>query len=129
MNIVMICLIVAVLIPNMLALGSIKFRLAQFGKPDIQSPREQAEKLTGAGHRIVAAQANAWEAVVVYLATLAVVFVAEVPVDLVIKGSLVFIVARLLHPIFYIANMGIPRFVSWLVATASCVWLMVQALS
>ncbi len=127
MSIVMICLVIAVLIPNMLAFGSIRYRLAQFGGIDTKMPRDQASKLTGPGQRIVAAQANAWEALLVYLATLILVFAAEVPIALVAKGSIVFVSARVLHSFFYLANFALLRTLSWLVATGSCVWLMVQA--
>ena len=127
MTTVMICLVIAVAMPYLLAFGSLRYRFAQFGGPDARNPRIQAAKLEGAGQRIVAAQENAWEALLMFLATLFLAFAANVPEDTIARGAMIFAAARILHPIFYVADIPAMRTLSWLIATGSCVWLIVLA--
>ena len=73
------CLAIILLIPIVLALGSIPFRIHQFSFVDIQNPRPQAARLRGAGARIVNAQKNAWEALVMFTVAIFIARSADVP--------------------------------------------------
>ena len=59
-------LFVGVLLPYLTAMTGTVYKKKQFGKIDFNSPREQSEKLDGAGKRAVAAQSNTWEALIVF---------------------------------------------------------------
>jgi uncharacterized MAPEG superfamily protein len=100
------CLLVAIFIPYILAGSTVYFKNKQFGEVDMNNPREQAVRLTGQGARANAAQANAWEALAVFA-----------------TAALVFIVARILHPVFYIADNQPLRTASFAVGFGCCLWL------
>ncbi len=127
MNTVLICLTIAIALPIVLAFSSLKFRVSQFGKPDIRAPRAQADQLEGAGHRVVAAQQNAWEALIMYGSALVLVQLAGVAPATIATVSVVFIVARISHAIFYVADMASLRFVSFTIGFGAIVWIIVQA--
>ena len=129
MSTVMICLAIATALPFMIAFGSLPYRLKQFGKPDLNAPRAQAAQLEGAGHRIVAAQNNAWEALMLYVATLFMATTAGVDESALATGSLIFIAARIVHPVFYVAGIQPLRTLSWLVAAGACAWMIAKAFS
>ena len=65
-----VVLAILVVLPIAMALITIPVRIKQLSYMDLNSPRQQATELTGIGQRLVHAQANAWEALVIYLATL-----------------------------------------------------------
>ncbi len=125
MSIVLICLAIIMFLPIVLALGSIRFRTAQFGSPDIQMPRVQGDQLTGAGHRIIAAQANAWEALGLLLASLMVGHLAGLSLEAVVMPLLLFVAARLAHAASYLMGLGVLRFVCFLVSVAALIWILV----
>lgn len=79
-------------------------RVKQFGRLDNANPRQQAEKLSGSAARAIAAQSNAWEALALYSASILVVYAAGVDLSEVTIASVVFLVARLAHPVLYIAD-------------------------
>ena len=78
MNTVLACLLIAVLLPYVLAFIGSYHKGKQFGKVDNNNPRVQSAQLTGVGARAVAAQQNAWEALAVFTASLAAAFFAGV---------------------------------------------------
>ena len=127
MNTVLICLTIATFLPIVLAFISLRYRIAQFGKPDINTPRAQASQLEGAGHRIVAAQQNAWEALIMYGAALLTTQLTGLDLAAIATASLVFIVARIAHGIFYVAGMAPLRFVSFMTGFGAIVWIIVQS--
>jgi uncharacterized MAPEG superfamily protein len=103
--------IVAVL-PYLLAFTGSYFKMQQFGSVDNKHPRVQAAKLEGVGARALAAQMNAWEALGLFTAVQLVLHVANPEAA---RGataanlSLAFVATRILHPIFYLANIDIAR--------------------
>ena len=66
------CLFIGALIPTLLAFTGGYFKAQQFENVDNNNPRQQSAQLTGAGARAVAAQGNAWEALAVFTAAVAV---------------------------------------------------------
>ncbi len=121
------CLLIMVFIPYLLAGTTVYFRVKQFGKPDLQNPRTQAVDLKDGGARANAAQQNAWEAVAVFGAAVIVAHLAGADAATSATLAMVFIVARVLHPIFYITNIAPMRTLSFVVGFGCCIWLFVLA--
>jgi uncharacterized MAPEG superfamily protein len=121
------CLLVAVLIPYVLAMTGGYFRMKQFGSVDNKHPRAQAAALEGAGARAWAAQQNAWEALPVFASAVFVAHLAGADPQSSATAAVVFVVARVLHPVAYIANVDVARSLVFLVGLGSCVWLFVLA--
>jgi len=121
------CLAFVAFIPVVLALGSIPFRVAQFSSPDIRQPREQAAKLTGAGARIVHAQKNGWEALVLFTVTLFIAFQSGANPAAIALPSLLYAVIRMIYCVFYLLDYGVMRFVSFLAGVGMLIWILVLA--
>ncbi len=121
------CLLVMVIIPYIIAGVTAYFRVNQLGSVDVKSPREQALELKDAGARAVAAQQNTWEAVAVFGSAVIIAHLAGADAATSATLAMVFIVARILHPIFYIMNMPPLRTLSFVVGFGCCIWLFVLA--
>ena len=121
------CLLIALLIPIALAMTGGYFRIRQFGAIDNKNPRLQATKLEGAGARAYAAQQNAWEAFAMFTAAVAVAHMAGADPGRSATAAQLFIGARVLHAILYIANIDWARSLIFFVAFGSCIWLFVLA--
>jgi len=123
------CLVIVALIPYGIAIAGDYFRKTSLGSIDNNNPRDQAAALRGAGARSYAAQANAWEALPFF--TVAVVLAHLTGGDIFQSAiaSIAFVVARLLHAIFYIGGLATLRSLSFLVSLGLCVWLFVIAAS
>jgi uncharacterized MAPEG superfamily protein len=103
------CLVVITFLPIVLAFAGAWFRGKQFGTADNNNPRAQAAQLEGAGARTYAAQANAWEALGMFSVAVFVSHLAGVPASEAAPWAIAFVVARLLHAIFYIRDMATLR--------------------
>ena len=71
------CLVIVAVLPYVLAGVGGYFRRTNLGTVDNDNPRGQAALLEGAGARAYAAQANAWEALALFLVGLALVHSPE----------------------------------------------------
>lgn len=121
------CLFIVSLIPFVLAGVGGYHRTKQFGRVDNNEPREQAAKLEGAGARATAAQANAWEALALFTAAVSVNHFAGGDPGSAAIAAVVFVVARVLHPICYLADIATARSLVFLVGLGACISLFVQA--
>jgi len=117
------CVLIAVFIPYVLAGIGGYFKQRQFGAIDNRHPRVQASALSGAGARAYAAQQNAWEALPVFGLAVVVAHVSGADPALSALASGLFIGARILHAVFYIADLAPLRSVVFLVGFGSCLWL------
>ena len=117
------CLLVAVLIPYVLAGVGGYFRAKQFGSVDNENPRRQASLLEGTGARAQAAQDNAREALPVFTAAVVVAHLAGVAPGTAATLSVVFLGARLLHAVCYLANWATARSLTFLVGLVACLSL------
>jgi uncharacterized MAPEG superfamily protein len=117
------CLLVALLLPYVLAGVGGYYRGRQFGSVDNHNPREQTAKLEGAGARAAAAQKNAWEALAAFTAAVLVAHLAGADPGQSSTAAVVFVAARVLHPIFYIRDLPPLRSLSFLVGVVCCLWL------
>jgi len=121
------CLLIAVFIPFVLAGVGGYFKSQQFDSLDNNNPRVQSAKLEGAGARAVAAQQNAWEALAMFTPSIAVAHMAGADPGSSATAAMLFVVARVLHGGFYIADLAPLRSLSFLVASGSCIWLFTLA--
>jgi uncharacterized MAPEG superfamily protein len=117
------CVLVAILLPYVLTGVAAYFKQQQFGTIDNRQPRDQAAALEGAGARAYAAQQNAWEALQVFGLSVVVAHLAGADPGASATASIVFIVARVLHGVCYVAGLASLRSLSFLVATGCCLWL------
>jgi len=122
------CLLIAVILPILWSWVSGYYRQKQFGAVDNKNPRVQNAQLTGAGARAVAAQSNAWEALAIFTAATMASQLLGADAEKMATASMVFIVARIFHGIFYIADKDILRSLSFLVGFGCCIWLFVMAM-
>jgi uncharacterized MAPEG superfamily protein len=127
MTTVLACLLIAVLLPYVLAFTGSYHKAKQFGKVDNNNPRAQSAQLTGVGARAVAAQQNAWEALAVFTASLAAALLAGVEAASLATPALIFAAARIAHAACYLADLASARSGTFLVATVCCIWIFVKA--
>jgi uncharacterized MAPEG superfamily protein len=127
MTTVLTGLLIAVLMPYVLAGIGSYHKGKQFGKVDNNNPRAQSAQLTGTGARAVAAQQNAWEALAVFTAALVAAFFAGVEPAALGAPVLLFVAARIAHAACYLADLASARSGSFLVATVACIWIFVKA--
>lgn len=120
---ILMTLFAAAVFPLVLAGVGSYFRMRQFGTIDNRQPRLQCAKLEGAGARAFAAQQNAWEALAVYTLTVFIAFASGVDLHALTTPALVFIAARVLHPVFYIADLDKLRSLAFGVGFFSCVYV------
>ncbi|MCB1689554.1 MAG: MAPEG family protein [Halioglobus sp.] len=107
------CLTIVLVLPIILALGSIPFRIKQLSRMDLNNPRGQATLLTGAGSRIIDAQKNAWEALIFFTVVLFIAVSNNVQPEQISTACLVFVGMRLLHAVFYLADLAPLRFLAF----------------
>ena len=119
------CLLVAALLPYPLAFLGGYFKQKQLGSVDNKNPRAQSAQLEGAGARCLAAQMNAWEALPVFAAGVFVAHLAGADPGRAALLSVVWVSARVLHAVFYLANLDVLRSLSFLVALGCAVSLFV----
>jgi len=122
------CLMIVALLPYVLAGVGGYFRRTNLGTVDNDNPRGQAALLEGAGARAYAAQANAWEALALFLVGLALVHFTG-NADQAGTASVIFVIARILHAVFYIRGVAMLRSLSFCGALGAWIWLVVIAAS
>ena len=119
------CLLVVSFIPFVLGFVSHYFRYKQLGSIDNKYPRLQQAQLTGAGARAQAAEENAFEALPVFAAAVFVAHLAGANAGTAATLSVIFVAARLLHPIAYLANIDLLRTLVFTVGLVCCIGLFV----
>ncbi|WP_163134268.1 MAPEG family protein [Agarivorans sp. Alg241-V36] len=127
MTLVLACLATLLALPYILAaLGSV-VRKRQLGRIDNHNPRQQAAQLDSFGQRIYAAQQNAWEAIILFAGTLLLAHLAGLNFQLIQIPALLFLAARLVHPVVYVYGLATLRSLVMGLAWASCIYIVVQA--
>lgn len=121
------CLFAAAILPYAFGFVATFQRQRQFGAIDNKYPRLQQTRLEGLGARAQAASANAFEALPVFAAAVLVAHLAGVEPGRAALLSGVFVAARVLHGVFYLANLDILRSAVWFVGFACCVALFLSA--
>ena len=126
---ILITLFAAAFFPIVLAWVGGYFRMRQFGGIDNKHPRIQYAKMEGAGARAVGAQQNAWEALAIYTVTIFIAYASGLDLHTLTTPALVFIAARVLHPVFYLANMDKLRSLAFSVGLFTCVYIFYLAVA
>jgi uncharacterized MAPEG superfamily protein len=121
------CLLAASVMPIMLAWVGGYFRQKQLGTVDNKEPRQQYAQLEGAGARAVAAQQNAWEALAIFVPAVLVAHLAGADAGQAALAAEIFVVARILYGVFYIADKDVLRSLSFLVGLGCSIWLFVMS--
>lgn len=120
---ILIVLFIVAVLPIILSASGIYFRVKGLGKFDNKHPRAQQAQLSGAGSRAVAAQQNAWEALIVFAVVVFIAHAAMVDLHSLAIPAYVFLAARLLHPVLYIANLATLRSITFALGWFSCVYI------
>lgn len=120
------CLFITAMIPSLLAFTGGYLRHKELGKADNKNPRLQYAQATGAASRAFAAQQNAWEALILLAAALLAASIAGVPQAELATVAIVFVVARVLHAVFYLADKDMLRSLAYLVALVSVIYIFVM---
>jgi len=121
------CLLIAVFIPYVLSGVGGYCKMKQFGAVDIKYPRQQAAKLEGLGARVQGAQDNAWEALAVFTAAVFMAHFAGADAQASATAAMIFIGARIAHPLIYMANIGPLRTLAFVVGLGAAIRLFVLA--
>lgn len=123
-------LLIGAMLPYVWHFASFPYKNKQFGSLDIDAPRVQGENLEDTGARVWGAQMNAWEALSLFGAANLAAFMAGVsPEGNWSMAAMIWVAARSLHGIFYIAGISMLRLLCFVVGIAMCIWILVMAVS
>ena len=104
------------------------YRQKQLGSVDNKEPRIQSLQLTGAGARAVAAQANSWEALALFSATMLAVFISGIDLQNIAQLVMAFVALRIVYIPLYIGNQDKLRSLVFIAGFGICVYLFYLAL-
>lgn len=121
------CVLAVLLLPLFLAFAGGYYRGKAFGAADNRNPRAQAAKLEGPGARAYAAQANAWEAAILFSATILTTHAAGLSAEAATPWALAFVAFRVLHGIFYIQDLDKARSLAFMGGMVCIITLFVKA--
>jgi uncharacterized MAPEG superfamily protein len=124
MNIPVLCLLIAGVLP-VVSTAVAKWGFRDF---DNHNPRAWLAAQTGYRARANAAQQNAFEAFPFFAVAVLLGLVLQLEPSVLERYCLVFVVARALYLIAYIADLATFRTLCWLVGYASCIAIYVQLL-
>ncbi len=116
-------------LPIFLAWAGVYFRIKQFRHFDNYHPRQQQAALEGAGARTQAAQANAWEALIVFTMVCFIAYASGLDLHRLDGVALLYLATRLLHPVLYIANLAWLRSGVFAVGMGCCLYIVYLAAS
>lgn len=102
--------------------------MAQLGRYNNASPREQQAELSGWGKRALAAHQNAIEAIPIFGLALLTAAHLQLPSDKLHMYAGGFVVARLLYQLCYLADWATLRSVVWIAGYGFCVALVASSL-
>jgi uncharacterized MAPEG superfamily protein len=108
-------LLVVAVLPYVLSTLTGVYRKRELGAIDNKNPRAQQAALTGVGARAVAAQQNAWEALAFFAPAVLVSQLAGADPGWAATLSVGFVATRVVHPIFYLADLDALRSLAFLV--------------
>lgn len=128
MPILFVVLFVVALFPMLLALLGGYLRYRQFGRFDNHYPRLQQAHMTGMGARVLAAQGNAWEALMFYAVMCVLAYVAEVDLYSLDQAALLFLFSRIAHAVFYIMDLATYRSLVFVTGWLSGLYIGLQAM-
>ena len=123
MSILLFVLFIGALLPIALSWVGGYYRAQQFGSVDNKNPRGQSAALEGAGASALAAQQNAWEALAMFTAAVVAHTVKGGDEGIASVLALAWLGSRILHAVFYLANLDALRSLVFLVGLGCAVAL------
>ncbi|MDX5299843.1 MAG: MAPEG family protein [Gammaproteobacteria bacterium] len=114
-------------LPILLAWLGGYFRVRQFGRMDNHYPRRQQAELKGVGARVQAAQMNAWESLIVFTAVSFIAFASGLDLHTLNAVAWLFLGFRILHAVFYIADLASLRSLAYTGGMGCCVYVFYRA--
>ncbi|MBR9728468.1 MAPEG family protein [Shewanella intestini] len=127
MNTLLICLLITMLLPY-IAKAPLALAMAKLGGYDNEAPRAQQAKLTGFGARALAGHQNAFESLIVFGISCAVVLATDNVNSIVSALAITHVVARGVYHCMYLLGWGVLRSLSWFVAMGASIGIFCQAL-
>ncbi len=121
------CLAIGCFLPYVWGPFALSARLKLPGGLDNKNPRTQYTQLTGSAAHAIAAQANAFEALAVFTAAVIVAHLAHADPVWSARLAVAWLVARVLHGFFYLADLDALRSLIFFVGIACDVGLFVLA--
>jgi uncharacterized MAPEG superfamily protein len=125
MQTILICLLIAVLLPYA-AKVPLAMAMAKLGRYDNNHPRAQQAQLTGFGARALAGHQNAFESLIIFGIAVLTALVTNNVTDLVALLAIVHVVARLVYHVLYLLNFGTLRSLSWFVGIGASIGILYQ---
>jgi len=123
MTILLSALLVAIVLPFVWATVSTILCKKELGALDNHHPRSLHTNMKGPAARAFAAQQNAWEALGVFAPCALLAHFGNPTASLVTTLALVFIVARVLHGVVYVANIAPARTLLFTIGVAASIGL------
>lgn len=121
-------LFIVSLFPITLAVMGGYLRYRQFGNFDNDHPRQQQTQLTGVAARVLAAQKNAWEALIFYSVMCLLAYVSGIGLQSLSYAAWLFLLSRIAHPVFYILGMAPFRSLVFLIGWCSTLYIGIQSM-
>ena len=121
------CLAIVCFLPYVWGFYAVAERQRQLGTIDNKNPRAQQAQLTGRGAWAVGAHKNAFEAIAVFAPAVIVAHLAGADPVWSARWAEIFVVARVLHGIFYVSNLDVLRSLTFGVGIAADVALFTLA--
>lgn len=119
---------IVALIPYLLAMLGGYLRYTKLGKLDSNHPRQQYQESTGIVARAWAAQQNAWEALIFFSVAVISAHLFDADASKAAAACWLFLICRILHAFFYLANWAYPRGLVTIVGLGACIYLFCLAL-
>ena len=130
MTIQVACLLIGALLPYLWSVVTAVYGKRELGSTGFEAPRPHAAQLTGAGARARDAQHNAWEAAIAFgLANGAALAAGVEPSGHWALAAPLWVAARLMHGMFYVAGMALLRRLSFIIGMAMSAWIFLLALT
>ena len=123
------CLVIVCFLPYVWGFYSIPQRQRQLGSVDNKNPRAQQSELTGSGAWAIGAHKNAFEAIALFTPAVIVAHLAGAEPVWSARWAEIFVLARILHGVFYVTGLDLLRSLSFGVGLAAVVALFVLASS
>jgi uncharacterized MAPEG superfamily protein len=129
MPILLYTLFAMMFMPLILTWVNVYFRYKDFGAVDNNNPRHQVSQQTGTGARVQAAQANTWEALIIYSITCFLAFASGADLHQFDDVALVYLGLRIAYVGFYIINKATLRSLTFVANMACCIYIVVQSIN
>ncbi|WP_394129045.1 MAPEG family protein [Shewanella maritima] len=126
MQTVLICLLIAMLLPYIAKVPVAKAMVA-LGGYDNQHPREQQARLQGFGARALAAHQNAFESLLIFGIACIVTMVSESVNQTTSMLAITHVAARVLYHVLYLMDKSNARSLTWFVSTGASLAIFCQA--